>query len=284
MRVGGWIKMEKDLLTDPRVLSLTGNGGPFQSVTVLLGCLAHLWMIADAHVGEDDILSMGTNKIDQVLGTQGFCQAMPQDWLQVIDSNHVKLPGFYAHNGPQAKERAQNQKRVAAHREKRNATPLPPRNGPPLPDKTRLDQTLKESSVSPSATKPQRLPGEWQPTPELKTFATDLGLDPQRIAADFRDYWHAIPGGRGVKLDWPATWRRWCRKALDTEPARPNGHAPGAQRDVAAWSEARNLAKQIGFREPWPQESVGAYATAVKLARDRPPALTLAQLQARAHR
>lgn len=30
----------------------------------------------------------------------------------------------------------------------------------------------------------------------------------------FIDYWKAIPGSRGVKLDWSATWRNWMRKAF----------------------------------------------------------------------
>lgn len=33
--------------------------------------------------------------------------------------------------------------------------------------------------------------------------------------ARFVDYWRAQPGQRGVKTDWPATWRNWMRKAQD---------------------------------------------------------------------
>ncbi len=29
----------------------------------------------------------------------------------------------------------------------------------------------------------------------------------------FTDYWHAAPGQRGVKLDWFATFRNWCRRS-----------------------------------------------------------------------
>ena len=29
----------------------------------------------------------------------------------------------------------------------------------------------------------------------------------------FKDYWKAQPGQKGVKLDWQATWRNWCRNA-----------------------------------------------------------------------
>ena len=45
-------------------------------------------------------------------------------------------------------------------------------------------------------------------------FAIQNGIqDPAEEANKFRDYWHAQPGSKGVKLDWPATWRNWCRNA-----------------------------------------------------------------------
>ena len=29
--------------------------------------------------------------------------------------------------------------------------------------------------------------------------------------AKFQDYWLSVPGQKGVKKDWLATWRNWCR-------------------------------------------------------------------------
>ena len=37
-------------------------------------------------------------------------------------------------------------------------------------------------------------------------------LSPQKVFAEFRDYWIAQPGQKGVKLDWDATWRNWVRR------------------------------------------------------------------------
>lgn len=31
-------------------------------------------------------------------------------------------------------------------------------------------------------------------------------------AERFRDYWHGVPGQKGRKADWEATWRNWCRR------------------------------------------------------------------------
>ena len=36
-------------------------------------------------------------------------------------------------------------------------------------------------------------------------------LDVRKVADQFKDYWIAQPGQKGVKLDWEATWRNWVR-------------------------------------------------------------------------
>lgn len=55
------------------------------------------------------------------------------------------------------------------------------------------------------------------------------------------------------------------------EPKTNGKHGGPAQNDDAAWAEARSAAKEIGFRDPWPQESANSYLTAVKMQRDSPP-------------
>ena len=56
-----------------------------------------------------------------------------------------------------------------------------------------------------------RLPEDWQPTDELRGFARDLGLDPQDVRDEFVDHWIAVPGAKGRKLNWPATFCNRCR-------------------------------------------------------------------------
>ncbi len=66
-----------------------------------------------------------------------------------------------------------------------------------------------------------RLPSDWKPTLEAAKFARDLGLDVQAVADQFRDYWIARAGAGGVKLDWLATWRNWCRETAVRNANRP---------------------------------------------------------------
>jgi hypothetical protein len=63
-----------------------------------------------------------------------------------------------------------------------------------------------------------RLPSDWKPTLEAAKFARDLGLDVGAVADTFRDYWISRAGAGGVKLDWLATWRNWCRTTAERKP------------------------------------------------------------------
>jgi len=45
----------------------------------------------------------------------------------------------------------------------------------------------------------------------------------RKVFDEFKDYWIAQPGQKGVKTDWDATWRNWVRRqnAPKTNSARP---------------------------------------------------------------
>jgi uncharacterized protein YdaU (DUF1376 family) len=44
-------------------------------------------------------------------------------------------------------------------------------------------------------------------------------LNAKLVSDQFKDYWIAQPGQKGVKLDWEATWRNWVR---NTNTPKPN--------------------------------------------------------------
>jgi DnaT-like ssDNA binding protein len=68
-----------------------------------------------------------------------------------------------------------------------------------------------------------RLSNDWEPSDDGLEYARKQGLDEEEIEralADFRDYWCALGGPKGCKLDWAATWRRWTRTASDRKRER----------------------------------------------------------------
>ncbi len=65
-----------------------------------------------------------------------------------------------------------------------------------------------------------RLTDDWQLTPDLRGFASDLGLEPQQARDEFVDYWTSVPGSRGLKLNWEKTFKNRCRE-LGKRPTQP---------------------------------------------------------------
>lgn len=65
-----------------------------------------------------------------------------------------------------------------------------------------------------------RIPNDFKPDFDE---AVRIGVPMQLVsqeAAKFRDYWTAKSGKDATKLDWPATWRNWCRNAASRLGAR----------------------------------------------------------------
>ena len=59
-------------------------------------------------------------------------------------------------------------------------------------------------------------------------IAVSLAPPPEGpLAEEFRNYWCAVPGARGRKLDWAATFRNRCLQ-------RTGFHHPGARREGLA--------------------------------------------------
>ena len=92
-----------------------------------------------------------------------------------------------------------------------NATPIATNNHKPITnnqDKKTLGKRLANDFS---------FPLEW----EQFCKETRPELHPTRTFDQFKDYWIAQAGQKGVKLDWFATWRNWVRntKAVKLNPA-----------------------------------------------------------------
>lgn len=74
-------------------------------------------------------------------------------------------------------------------------------------------QTLNRTITKPLREPSYRLPEDWQPREEdisvMAEHFPDIDLKLETHA--FRDYWKSVPGVKGKKSDWDATWRNWIR-------------------------------------------------------------------------
>ena len=88
---------------------------------------------------------------------------------------------------------------------------------PVLPTEVLTTSTATRARPAPRGNaRGTRIPDDFAVTPEMRAWATAQGfgrLDLNAVTEEFFDYWRAIPGQRGVKLDWVATWRNRVRDA-----------------------------------------------------------------------
>lgn len=114
-------------------------------------------------------------------------------------------------------------------------TPLTDAEKPPPSSSSSASADLSDERSPPmappkpsvaSSKRGSRLPEGWALPDDWRAWAETErpGLDIDRTAADFRDYWHARAGPQGVKLDWLATWRLWVRRQADGD--RTGGSPP----------------------------------------------------------
>lgn len=101
----------------------------------------------------------------------------------------------------------------------------PVTNRPVTPPPTRPDPTrpIKEEVAKATSKKGGRLPPDWIPSEKaISEIRTKFpGLDSHAEHAVFVDFWIGVPGQKGLKLDWDATWRNWMRrKGAEMIPAQ----------------------------------------------------------------
>ena len=66
----------------------------------------------------------------------------------------------------------------------------------------------------------------------MQKFSGIAERDVAEEAEKFRDYWISIAGPRGIKLDWEATWRNWCRTGFAQGKREKNLSADEQKRRV----------------------------------------------------
>jgi hypothetical protein len=144
--MSGWIKLDKDMVDDPRMMEAAmrivagnyviadrsqGGGQTLEgpalrcfACNALLGALQTLWRYADEHIGDDDTLPISLDTLDAFVGLRGFSEHIPRQWVVETDDGRVKLPGYGKKNSliTKRKRAIKSNKRVAAWRAARNAS------------------------------------------------------------------------------------------------------------------------------------------------------------------
>ncbi|WP_216621389.1 hypothetical protein [Cupriavidus necator] len=111
---GDWIKMRSDLFTHPKVVRITSALKADRLRTV--GGLMSVWCLFDVHSVDGKLEGYNCATVDEMIGWQGFAEAMTAvGWLEETPEGLV-LPEFETHNGQSAKRRAQDADRKRSGR------------------------------------------------------------------------------------------------------------------------------------------------------------------------
>lgn len=89
-------------------------------------------------------------------------------------------------------------------------------------DSVREEQPRGKRSV---AARGSRIPIPYEPSEGIREWAKSKtpDVDVTAAAAEFVDYWRAMPGQKGCKLDWDATFRNRLRELQGRQKTRSNG-------------------------------------------------------------
>ncbi len=117
----------------------------------------------------------------------------------------------------------------------------------------RREEGKKKKEKKDSPKKGSRLSEDWTLPRPWGEWAVQQQLSEKEVrdqAARFHDYWIGVPGQKGVKLDWQATWRNWIRSAAARGTGYVNGGAPPRQQtasdSIRAELRAQDEAKAAG--------------------------------------
>ena len=75
-------------------------------------------------------------------------------------------------------------------------------------------ETEKETKKREKSNRGSRLPVDFVLPEDWVYFCQQerKDLNPTKVFEEFKDYWTALPAGKGTKTDWTATWRNWVRR------------------------------------------------------------------------
>ena len=97
-----------------------------------------------------------------------------------------------------------------------------------------LEDPLESKKEVVARARGTRLSPDWQPSDEDRKFAADFAVDADWLRGEFVDFWIGVPGQRGTKLNWSATWRNRVRTVKKPSARSSNQYAPrpGSKEDT----------------------------------------------------
>lgn len=232
-----WRSPDCALPDDPKRLAIMLGVGKkkFESLWSVVG---PFWQSADGKLTQKRLLKVRATVAHKVEQKRAAGKASASAKTR---KTHETASTDVATERPTGGQRRGQQPKPNTKEEKTNPPPpssresVPPRKPPsaePLPDPLDIPEFLDrrrkpeaaqldlatDPPTKPDKARGSRLPDDWQPGPDARSFAHSQGLTDAEIdsvAERFRDHWHGKSGAAARKASWLATWRNWVRGDID---------------------------------------------------------------------
>jgi lambda repressor-like predicted transcriptional regulator len=184
--MGGYIRMDKDLEDDPRVLALAEAIGESLGLqrtetdephpmarNAALGALYRFWRYGDTHVKRDDRVTGALRMLTSVTGLSvTLLRSISKDWLKEHADGTVELPDFTAKNSLMDKDNRREKNRLRQAKHRANVKARLQGNGVTLSHVSKRDESVT----------PNPLPSLPDPNPKTSPSAS-LGVTPTAPAS-----------------------------------------------------------------------------------------------------
>jgi hypothetical protein len=125
---------------------------------------------------------------------------------------------------PQANPTLQSEGKIESEREsEKESITAAPASRPGLAEDNVLEL---RGGGKPADKRGSRLSRDWTPTEKSWDYCVKQGVDPQLVLEEFCSYWPAVPGLKGLKLDWELTFLGRVREVARQGKFRLRGCPP----------------------------------------------------------
>jgi uncharacterized protein YdaU (DUF1376 family) len=189
-----------------------------------LHLIMHYWRKGGLPDDDAQLAAIARMDMDEWQATRPVVQAFFQDGWR-----HKRIDAEIEHAAEVSSKR-----RTAANQRHSNSNAIAELKDTQSQSHTQEEEKKESKEVmranARQPTRGTRLPIDWQPDAAAKAYALSLGVPLEVETEKFRDYWHARAGPGGVKVDWSATWRTWCRNSLKFNGNGSNAKAQSTNR------------------------------------------------------
>jgi hypothetical protein len=213
-----WAKVDDNLTFHPKVLAV-GN----EAMGVWVRAMSwSMQQLTDGFIPHDIVVAVKGSAVAPALCHKGLWHEVEggfqfNDWCDYQPTREKVLAEREKNASRMSKWRGKNDDSDGASNGVTNGVT----NGVGSPVPTRPDPLTTSKEVVRRAT---RIPSTFAVTTEMISWYANSGLtvDLMKETDKFIDYWSAVPGEKGKKVDWVSTWRNWLRRAEEFLPTTAN--------------------------------------------------------------